>query len=126
MFVLQHLTNELLESEVKVGLSQVRIMSALHSSVPYSQRGVAIKLRQTEANVSRQLQTMKRQGLVSIKRNPKDKRQKEVVLTGKGKRVYDRALHLLNAQQKDTLKLFSKSEAQAFNHAVDNLLKAIV
>ena len=126
MFVLQHLTNELLESEVKVGLSQVRIMSALHSTIAYSQRGIAIKLRQTEANVSRQLQSMKRQGLVSIKRNSKDRRQREVMLTNKGKRAYDKAQRLLNAQQKDLLKLLSRSEAEAFNRAVNNLLKSLV
>ena len=126
MFVLQHLTNELLESEVKVGLSQVRIMSALHSTIAYSQRGIAIKLRQTEANVSRQLQSMKRQGLVSIKRNSKDRRQREVMLTNKGKRAYDKAQRLLNAQQKDLLKLLSRSEAEAFNRAINNLLKSLV
>ena len=124
-FVLQQLTNELLESEVKVGLSQVRIMSALDTSMAYSQHGVAIKLRQTEANISRQLQTMKRQGLVNIKRNPKDKRQREVILSAKGKRTYDTALRLLNAQQKDLLRLLNSEEIKAFNHAVDNLLKAI-
>ncbi|HZP55832.1 MAG TPA: MarR family winged helix-turn-helix transcriptional regulator [Candidatus Saccharimonadales bacterium] len=125
MFVLQQLTNELLESEVKIGLSQVRIMSALHTSIAYSQHGVAIKLRQTEANISRQLQSMKRQGLVDIKRNPKDKRQREVILTSKGKNTYDKSLQLLNIQQKDLLRLLSSEETKAFNHAIDNLLKAI-
>lgn len=126
MFVLQHLTNELLESELKVGLSQVRIMSALHTTIAYSQHGVAIKLRQTEANVSRQLQNMKRQGLVSIRRNPKDKRQKEITLTNKGKKTFDKALKLLSTQQKDLLRLLNKSEATAFNRAINNLLSSLV
>ncbi len=126
MFVLQHMTDELLQSEMKVGLSQVRILSVLNTKVAYSQRGVAIMLRQTEANVSRQLKLMRRHGLVNVKNNPKDKRQKEVVLTSKGKRTFEGAQRLLNAQQKELSRLLSTSEAKAFEHAINNLLASIV
>src|SRR2546425_637728 len=95
MFVLQHSANEILETQAGIGLSQVRIMSALDKSVPHSQRVVASTLKQTEANVSRQLQSMKKQGLVTIKHSKKDKRQRAVLLTNKGLRTYDKACDLL-------------------------------
>lgn len=126
MFVLQQLADELLESNTGVGLSQVRIMSALSKSVPRSQRTVAMKLSQTEANVSRQLQAMKRRGLVSIRQNKKDKRLKEVTLTSKGANVNAKAQRLLIAQQKDLLKLLSANERKAFEHATNNLIKNLV
>src|ERR1700687_4453114 len=88
MFVLQQMSNELLLAEAGVSLSQTLIMSSLSKTVPYSQRVVAAKLRQTESNVSRQLQHMKKEGLVSIRHDRKDKRQKQVLLTAKGSNHY--------------------------------------
>lgn len=125
MFVLQHSADELLDFHVGVGLSSVRIMSALDKSAPQSQRAIASQLKQTEANVSRQLKAMKKQGLVNVRLNKKDKRQREVVLTSKGSRSYDKACRLLNAQQKEFLKLLSANEHKAFEHAINNLLKAV-
>lgn len=118
---LQQLSDETLLREVKVGLSQARIMSALHLSAPRSQRAVASVLSQTEANVSRQLQTMKRQGLVRITKNKKDSRQRDVLLTPKGNRKYQTAVKLLTKQQSNFLKLLSNSEVKAFEAAARNL-----
>src|SRR5438046_1382624 len=84
MFVLQQSANELLLSEAEIGLSQVRIISVLDRSTAWSQRAIASNLRQTEANISRQLQVMKKEGLVNITRSKKDRRQREVLLTSKG------------------------------------------
>lgn len=70
-YVLQHLSDDLLLREVGIGLSAARIMSVLSMSAASSQRLIAAELRQTEANVSRQLQAMKKQGLVSITHNKK-------------------------------------------------------
>jgi len=84
-YILQQLSDELLLREVKVSLSHVRIMSALGSS-PVSQRMVAVSLHQTEANISRQLHVMHKQGLVSITKNKQDGRQRDIKLTAKGQR----------------------------------------
>src|SRR4051812_32375125 len=86
MFVLQHMSDETLGKEAGTSLSHVRIMTALSGAMLHSQRAVAVHLHQTEANVSRQLQVMKNQGLVSIRKNKKDGRQRDVALTPKGKK----------------------------------------
>lgn len=124
-FVLQHLLDELLISKASVGLSQVRIMGALHSTLPRSQRVVAGQLMQTEANVSRQIRLMQKQGLVSIKKNKKDARQRDVLLTSKGSQKYQQAEKLIAAQQKELLKTLDKTEAQAFERATENLIMAL-
>lgn len=120
-YVLQHQSDELLERQAGVGLSAARIMSVLGKSSPTSQRDVAMELRQTEANVSRQLQAMKKQGLVSITRNKKDSRQRDVVLTGKGAKKYQDAEKLLQKQQKQILGILKASEATAFETAAQKL-----
>lgn len=96
VFILQQKADELLNREAGTGLSAVRIMGQLHSSVPRSQRTVATMLHQTEANVSRQLQVMKKAGLVRIDKNKNDRRVREVTLTAKGSKVYGRAEALLD------------------------------
>jgi len=121
VYILQQTSDETLAKEVGVGLSQARIMSVLHSSVPRSQRTVASSLSQTEANVSRQLRQMKNHGLVGVTKNKKDTRQRDVVLTRKGAAKYQKAEKILKRQQADFLKLLSNSEVKAFESAARNL-----
>jgi DNA-binding MarR family transcriptional regulator len=124
-YILQQSSDELLLSEAGVGLSQARIMSVLHRSAARSQRSAATELAQTEANVSRQLRQMKRQGLVNIKPSKNDARQREVVLTAKGSNVYQKAEKLLKKQQSQFLRLLAQNEVKAFEKATHNLSKTL-
>jgi DNA-binding MarR family transcriptional regulator len=120
-FNLQHLADEHLEREAGVGLSAARIMSTLSQSAPSSQRVIATELKQTEANVSRQLRNMKKQGLVNITRNKKDSRQRDVTLSAKGARHYQQAEKLLKKQQSQVLKMLSAGETAAIELAAQKL-----
>jgi DNA-binding MarR family transcriptional regulator len=120
-YVLQHSAEDMLEAEAGVGLSAARIMSVLNMSSVASQRVIAMELHQTEANVSRQLQNMKKQGLVSIIRNKKDSRQRDVTLTSKGSKKYQDAHKVLKKQQKQFLRILNASEAAAFEIAAQKL-----
>jgi DNA-binding MarR family transcriptional regulator len=120
-YVLQHSAEEMLEAEAGVGLSAARIMSVLDKSSATSQRVVAMELRQTESNVSRQLQSMKKQGLVSITRNKKDSRQRDVTLTAKGAKKYQDAGKVLKKQQKQFLKILNAGESAAIELAAQKL-----
>jgi DNA-binding MarR family transcriptional regulator len=120
-YVLQHKAEEVLVQEAGVGLSATRIMSVLSTSKSSSQRVVAMELRQTEANVSRQLHNMKKQGLVGITRNKRDSRQRDVTLTAKGAKAYQQAEKLLKKQQNQFLKILNASEASAIEQAAQKL-----
>ncbi|HEY5550147.1 MAG TPA: MarR family winged helix-turn-helix transcriptional regulator [Candidatus Saccharimonadales bacterium] len=124
-YILQQVSDELLIDKAGVGLSQARIMSVLHQSVPYSQRSVAVSLAQTEANASRQLRQMKRQGLVKITKTKKDGRQRDVILTKKGHNAYKKAEKLLKRQQNEFMRLLASSEVKAFERATHNLSKSL-
>ena len=100
-------------------------MSVLHRSAARSQRSAATELAQTEANVSRQLRQMKKQGLVNIKPSKNDARQREVVLTAKGSSVYQKAEKLLKKQQSQFLRLLAQNEVKAFEKATHNLSKTL-
>lgn len=120
-YVLQHKADSLLEAETGMGLSAVRIMSVLSHTSPSSQRDVAAQLGQTESNVSRQLHNMKKQGLVSISRNKKDSRQRDVMLSAKGIKHYQEAEKLLKRQQKQILDILNAGEAQTLEYAAQKL-----
>jgi DNA-binding MarR family transcriptional regulator len=116
-FVLQQISDELLQKEVGTSLSHVRIMGALDYSAPSSQRAIAVKTHQTEANISRQLLVMARQRLVKISKNKKDARQRDVTLTAKGQRKYEEAQTILQNQLSQIYKNFTKEEKKDFeNH----------
>lgn len=104
-YVLQQSSDELLQREAGISLSHARIMSGLSSAAPRSQHQLALGLAQTEANISRQLQVMKKAGLVSIAKNKKDGRQRDVKLTAKGARKYAAAEKLLKKEQSKIVKL---------------------
>ncbi|HLG91232.1 MAG TPA: MarR family transcriptional regulator [Candidatus Saccharimonadales bacterium] len=124
-YILQQSSDELLLDKAGVGLSQARIMSVLHQSAPISQRSAAVSLAQTEANVSRQLRQMKKQGLVKISKDKKDGRQREVTLTRKGHNSYKKAEKLLKKQQSQFMRLLASSEVKAFERATHNLSKSL-
>lgn len=121
LFILQQKADELLANEIGVGLSQVRIMSQLHYSVPRSQKTIATMLHQTEANVSRQLQIMKRQGLVSVVRNSKDRRVREVTLTQKGSKIYQKSEAVLDSHYSQLEKMWGKAESKGFQRNLEQL-----
>jgi DNA-binding MarR family transcriptional regulator len=120
-YILQHKAEEVLEQEAGIGLSAARIMSVLSGAKASSQRDIAMELKQTEANVSRQLHNMKKQGLVSITRNKKDSRQRDVTLTAKGVKAYQQAEKLLKKQQNQLLKILNASETSAIEQAAQKL-----
>lgn len=121
-YILQQLSDDHLLTKTGVGLSQTRIMSVLNTTIPRSQRAIAHLLRQTEANVSRQLKLMHKHGLVSVVKNKNDARLRDVKLTAKGKHKYQTAVKVLSVQQNKLLKLLDKNELKAFKRAAYNLL----
>jgi len=123
-YILQQVSDEVLQEEVNVGLSQARLMSVLGSS-PKSQRQIASLLGQTESNVSRLLKTMQKEGLVSIRRNKKDSRQREVVITQRGQKKYQAAEKILKKEQTSLLKMLTSSEINVFENAAQVLTAQI-
>jgi DNA-binding MarR family transcriptional regulator len=125
MFILQQSSDELLQGEVGVSLSHVRIMGALDYKVPCSQKSIASKLRQTEANVSRQLLSMIRQGFVKVSKNKADSRQRDVTLTAKGKRRVEAAEKVLKKQTSSALKGLSKEEKRNFDDSINKIITSL-
>ena len=124
-FILQHQSDQLLRSKLRVGFGQVRIMEEIPGDLSRSQREIALRLHQSQANISRQLRELKTRGLVKISANKKDRRQRDVSLTDKGKIKYDQARKLLNKHYSKLLGLLGKDELKTFEHSIHNLLASL-
>jgi DNA-binding MarR family transcriptional regulator len=122
MFILQQQADDLLQGEVGLSLSHVRIMGVLDYSVPCSQKSIATQLQQTEANVSRQLLTMVRQGFVRVSKNKEDSRQRDVTLTAKGQRRYVGAEKALKAQLSSVYKGITRDQKRDFEDSVHKII----
>jgi len=64
---------------------------------------------------------MKKHGLVSITKNKKDSRQRDVTLTAKGAKKYQEAEKLLKKQQAKFLKILNAGEANSLELAAQQL-----
>jgi DNA-binding MarR family transcriptional regulator len=122
MFILQQKSDELLQGEVGISLSHVRILGALDYKVPCSQKSIAMQLKQTEANVSRQLLAMVRQGLVKVAKNKEDSRQRDVTLTAKGQRRFEGAEKALKSQLNSVYRGLSKEEKRNLEDSVNTII----
>jgi DNA-binding MarR family transcriptional regulator len=125
MFILQQKSDDLLQGEVGISLSHVRIMGVLDYAVPCSQKSIAIQLQQTEANVSRQLLLMVRQGFVKVAKNKEDSRQRDVTLTAKGQRRFESAEKALKAQLNSVYKGLSKEDKRSFEGTVNKIISSV-
>lgn len=102
-FILQHKSDQLLRLNLGLGFGQLRILEGLSATRACSQRVLARQLYQTEANISRQLRLLQKDGYVEIIKHPKDKRQRRVKLTGDGADICKRAKGLLAGLHKEIL-----------------------
>jgi len=68
VFVLDKVADSILRKKTKLTLSQLKIMMSLSDNAHYCQREVAGFLGVTEAAVSRQMDVMRKKGLLSKKK----------------------------------------------------------
>ncbi len=94
--VLDRQSDQILQEQLGIGFSQFKIMMVLKWSPHLRQRQIADNLGQTEASISRQIKLMKNMRLLSMERNPKNKREHITNLTDRGARLTESALEVLN------------------------------
>src|SRR5215471_1088503 len=92
-------SDQVLQEQLGIGMSQFRILKIVQSGSLLLQRQIASALNQTEASISRQIKLLHRKQLLITKLNPKDRREHVTALTPKGVRLIDAALDVLQTFQ---------------------------
>lgn len=95
-------SDQVLQEQLGIGMSQYKILCALQAEPRTMQRDIAANLGQTEASISRQVKLMLADGLLQSQRNPKDHREHLTVVTTKGERIAEAATVALERYHRPT------------------------
>ncbi|SRR6266568_1816967 len=80
-------SDQVLQEQLGIGLSQYKIMMALQWNPKVQQRKLAQALGQTEASVSRQIKLLHEKSMLLTKINPAEHREHITEITAKGLKV---------------------------------------
>lgn len=101
-YLIQHLasvmgrqTDQLLQEQLGVGLSQFKILMVLEWNPRVQQRAIADALGQTESSISRQLKLLQAKKLIVIKQDPQNRRRHITVPTPRGMQVTEAATAIM-------------------------------
>src|SRR5690242_17413141 len=88
-------SDQVLQEQLGVGLSQYKILLTLQHNPSIQQRQIADLLGQTEASVSRQIKLLKSKQMIASSVNPQNRRQHLTTLQPRGDRVLEAASRAL-------------------------------
>lgn len=116
-YLLQHVafcmarqSDQALQEQLGIGLSQFKIMMVLEWNPNVQQRHIADSLGQTEASISRQIKLMHEQGLLQTTISPHNRREHITTLTPKGTRLTEEALKVLRRYHAPTFEVLSPKQ----------------
>lgn len=97
-YLIQHLssvmgrqTDQLLQEQLDIGLSQFKILMVLEWNPRVQQKAIADALGQTESSISRQLKLLEDKGLLTTKADPQNRRRHITAPTPSGMRITEAA-----------------------------------
>jgi len=114
-------SDQVLQEQLGIGLSQYKILRVLHAEPRTMQRDIAANLGQTEASISRQVKLMLVDGLLQSQRNPKDHREHLTVVTSKGERLTEAAVIALERYHRPTFAALSDKQQEQIAAALHTL-----
>lgn len=88
-------TEQVLQEQLGVGLSQYKILMVLEWNPRIGQKAIADSLGQTEAAISRQIKLLKSKGLLIIKPDPRNRRKHITTPTPLGMQLTEAASGIL-------------------------------
>ena len=126
--LLQHVTSllakqsdQVLQEQLGIGYSQLKLLLTLHSRPQLKQRDIAIELGQTEASISRQVKLMLRQGMLQVTVNPKNRREHLTTVTVKGLKLTDASLQALEKFQAPLFSAVGERQRQQLREILNDL-----
>lgn len=99
--LLSRASDQILQEQLGIGLSQYKILTTLHDHSHIQQRMIASMLGQTEASISRQIKILTEKGMLVSLKNPSNQREHLADLTPRGLRVIQAAERALAQYHKE-------------------------
>lgn len=114
-------SDQVLQEQLGIGLSQFKILQALQSAAHTTQRAIAVQLGQTEASISRQVKLMLAAGLLQSVRSPQDHREHLTVVTAKGARLAEAAVQALERYHRPLFNSLSERQQEQLSQTLGML-----
>ena len=125
-YLLQHVTamlgkqsEQILQEQLGIGLSQFKILRVLQSDPHMKQRQIAYALGQTEASISRQVKLMLDDGLLQSRVSPQNRRDHITVPTIKGIKFTEVSQDLLAKYHAPTFELLTEKQREHLREALE-------
>jgi DNA-binding MarR family transcriptional regulator len=119
--LLSRQSDQVLQEQLGIGLSQYKIMSTLHEHPHIQQKVIASSLGQTEASISRQIKLLTEKGMLNALKNPANQREHITDLTARGVRMIEAAEKVLNHHHHTFFAELSKKEQASMYDALSSL-----
>lgn len=107
-----------------IGFAQYKILNVMSDSKTFKQNELASALHQTEASISRQINILKKVGLVLISANPKNKREHLCSITIKGHKIYEAAEQIINKYNQSVIKLIPEKDINELHTTLSKISRA--
>lgn len=111
-------TDQMLQERLGIGVSQLRILMMLQREPNMQQRKLADVLGQTEASVSRQIKLLEQKGLLTVRVNPKSRREHQMIPEPKGIKVTEAALEVVNQYATPIAELLTDKQREQLNEMI--------
>ena len=110
VFAMARMSDRILRNEVGIGISQFRILTALTYHPNCSQKKIASFWDVTEASISRQIQNLLSEELITKTPNPKNQKSAFLNTSPKGKALLQKCRQHINRHAERTFNVIDESD----------------
>lgn len=110
--ILMRQSDQILQERLGIGMSQFRLLLMMQHNPNVQQRKLAECLGQTEASISRQIKLLTEKGLLTVRVNPKSRREHITLPTAKGAKMTQAAIDVLKQYHTPMFDLINPKQQQ--------------
>ena len=118
-------SDQILQEQLGIWLSQYKILSSLHEHPHVQQRMIAQLLGQTEASISRQIKLLTERGMLRAVPNPSNQREHLTDLTPRGLRMIEAAERVLAAYHDQFFAGLGKKQQNQVYEQLESLHRSV-
>lgn len=125
VFLMDKTADQILQKRLGLKFSQLRMLMAIKrhaQNCPCSQKDIARFWQLTEGAVSRQIELLKKGGLVTTRENAENRRANMLTLTSKGEERLKRGIALLDAHYDKIYKVANPVEQKTLVKVLEKLI----
>ena len=122
MFSFFHVVDKSFQEDLSITLPQFMVLIAINNNPKGTQAVLAEFRKITPAGISKQINILIKKKLIARKNNKDDKREHSIILTPKGKKIYEEGMKIFRKHQENIFKDISKESVKKMNSTLDKMI----